>query len=198
MSDNYIYVNGDNGVDDYIMMSYPSNTHEGLIGEYYGQFWQYFRGCSRCIVRGSNTGLFLGHRWDMIKHLKSVQDYFADTIQAGNERKISITPDLMVICDWAEDDFDGKGYHGIPKIVGEFWSPSTWRSDITWKKDIYEAIGVQEYWIILDETCVEVYDLIDGEYEKRSKDLIKGENGLNITCSFIKDLTIKINKDMFL
>lgn len=101
------------------------------------------------------------------------------------------------MCDWAESDFDGKGYHGIPKIVGEFWSPSTWRSDITWKKDIYEAIGIKEYWIITDKSNASVFRLIDGEYKVTDYQLNDGDsddNILEIPCTLFGDLVIKIDR----
>jgi Uma2 family endonuclease len=194
MSDSFIYIDGDNGLEEYFMMSYPADNHEVLVGEYFGQFRNYFYGRGRCGVRGSNTGLFIGHRWDKIGHLKSVQKAFKEQIAAGKERKISITPDFMVICDSVPEDFDYRGYHGIPKIVGEVYSPSTGTDDVTWKKDIYEAIGICEYWVIKDSENVELYTLVDGEYDVTRYSLDREKDILEIPCSIFDDLVIKIDK----
>ena len=46
----------------------------------------------------------------------------------------------------------------IPLFVAEILSPSTRKKDLTVKKDLYERIGVKEYWIISPkDEAVEVY-----------------------------------------
>lgn len=72
-------------------------------------------------------------------------------------------PDMMVVCDRSliQDD----GVHGTPDLVVEVLSPSTARRDRGYKKDVYEACGVPEYWIVSpSERSVEVYLLQDGHY----------------------------------
>ena len=196
MSDSFIYINGDNGIEEYLMMSFPTRRHEKLIGEYYGQFRNYFYGSGGCDIYGSNTGLFIGHRWDQISHLDSVIEEFKERISEGRERTISINPDFMVICGWVEEDFDYRGYHGIPKIIGEVWSPSTGIDDVTWKKDIYEAIGILEYWVISDESNVSVFRLKDKKYERTDYHLKEGDSDtvLEIPCHLFDGLVIKIDK----
>lgn len=46
----------------------------------------------------------------------------------------------------------------IPLFVAEILSPSTRKKDLTVKKDLYERIGVKEYWIISPkDEAIEVY-----------------------------------------
>ena len=58
------------------------------------------------------------------------------------------------------------GLYGVPDMVAEVLSRSTRRKDLTIKKDIYEANGVKEYWIIDPRArAVDVYILRDGKFE---------------------------------
>ena len=48
----------------------------------------------------------------------------------------------------------------IPLFVTEILSPSTRKKDLTVKKDLYERIGVEEYWLVSpQEKAVEVYKM---------------------------------------
>lgn len=74
-----------------------------------------------------------------------------------------LCPDIMVICD--RKHLKGGSYSGVPKFIVETLSPSTAKRDRTEKKDIYEAAGVEEYWIVSPKgKSVEIYYLEDGKY----------------------------------
>lgn len=61
-------------------------------------------------------------------------------------------------------DWDGDIY-GAPDMVVEILSKSTRRNDLTIKKDIYEANGVREYWIVDPWIkSIVVYILRDGKF----------------------------------
>ena len=48
----------------------------------------------------------------------------------------------------------------MPLFVAEVLSPSTRKKDLTVKKDLYERIGVKEYWLVSpQEKAVEVYKM---------------------------------------
>ena len=48
----------------------------------------------------------------------------------------------------------------MPLFVAEILSPSTRKKDLTVKKDLYERIGVKEYWLVSpQEKAVEVYKM---------------------------------------
>lgn len=75
-----------------------------------------------------------------------------------------LEPDIIICCDRA--DIRGNSYYGTPKFVAETISPSTAKRDRGIKKDIYEASGVEEYWILSPiEQAVEIYYLKDGKYQ---------------------------------
>ena len=73
-----------------------------------------------------------------------------------------LCPDIMVICD--REHLKGGAYSGVPKLIVETLSPSTAKRDKSEKKDIYEAAGVEEYWIVSPQGSVEIYYLEDGKY----------------------------------
>ena len=76
------------------------------------------------------------------------------------------TPDLVVVLKSNEKILAGrKAIYGAPDMVVEVLSHSTRKKDLTIKKDIYEAQGVKEYWIVDPRAkSVMVYLLQDGKY----------------------------------
>jgi len=80
-----------------------------------------------------------------------------------NTLKDKYKPDLMVICDKSIDT--PKGITGAPQLVVEVLSPRYIAYDREIKKNIYEAIGVYEYWIVSpSDKTIEIYIL--GENKK--------------------------------
>ncbi len=73
-----------------------------------------------------------------------------------------VCPDIMITCD--RKHLKGSFYNGVPKFIVETLSPSTAKRDKTEKKDIYEAAGVEEYWIVSPQGSLEIYYLEDGKY----------------------------------
>lgn len=69
-----------------------------------------------------------------------------------------LEPDLAVLCH--PDIMDNKGIHGGPDLVIEIVSPSSRFMDYLRKLNVYDRIGVREYWIVDPETQrVTVYGL---------------------------------------
>ena len=75
-------------------------------------------------------------------------------------------PDLVVVMKSNEKILAGrKAVYGAPDMVVEVLSHSTRKKDLTIKKDVYEAQGVKEYWIIDPRAkIVTVYLLSEGKY----------------------------------
>lgn len=72
-------------------------------------------------------------------------------------------PDCMIVCD--RDKIKWNGVHGAPDLVVEVLSPSTAARDRGYKKAVYEASGVPEYWIVNPmDRSVEVYLLTNGHF----------------------------------
>ncbi|MFO7823417.1 MAG: Uma2 family endonuclease [Cyclobacterium sp.] len=74
-----------------------------------------------------------------------------------------VQPDICVICDL--EKLDDRGCIGAPDLIVEILSPGNSKTELRHKFELYEANGVQEYWIIHAETRdLLIYSLIDGNY----------------------------------
>ncbi len=98
-------------------------------------------------------------------------------------------PDLMVICNYKDEDIRDDGVHTTPQFVCEVTSPSTILNDYNAKKNVYQKIGVDEYWIIEPQTnTVHVY-LKTNDYKEMVYSLLKpvtiSLHGLEIDISSI-------------
>ena len=88
---------------------------------------------------------------------------FGDGLLVRLTEKDKFVPDVMVVCD--RDKIKPDGVHGAPDLVVEVLSPSTAKNDLTHKKEVYEACGVPEYWLVgPTDKSIEVYLLESGKY----------------------------------
>ena len=68
--------------------------------------------------------------------------------EEGNPRA-SVAPDVFVV--FGVENRQRRNYkvweeRRAPTFVLEVASPSTWRDDLGWKRDVYARLGVREYW----------------------------------------------------
>lgn len=75
-----------------------------------------------------------------------------------------VQPDLLVVCDRAK--VTERGVRGTPDLVVEILSPSTMKKDLNEKFNLYQRVGVREYWVVHpQEGLVQVFTLDDqGRY----------------------------------
>ena len=119
------------------MMSPASAEHVYTAGSIYNIFKNYLKG-KNCIP-------------------------FSDGLLVHLTDENKFVPDMMVVCDRSKIKSDGV--HGAPDLVVEVLSPSTAKDDRTRKKEIYEACGVPEYWLVSPtDKSIEVYLLESGKY----------------------------------
>ena len=57
-----------------------------------------------------------------------------------------VQPDLCVICD--KSKIDKRGAKGAPDLIIEIVSPGNSKRDLKDKFNIYEEVGVKEYWVV--------------------------------------------------
>ena len=133
---------------------------------------------------------------------------FADGTDLYLTEKDRFVPDGMIVCD--RDKIQTDGVHGAPDLVVEVLSPSTAKNDIGHKKDVYEACGVKEYWIVTPiGKMVEVYYNQDGRFEidavytdfsdhdlERMDDDDRKNVRMEIPVSLYDDFFVKV-KDIF-
>lgn len=88
---------------------------------------------------------------------------FGDGVLVYLTERDKFVPDVMVVCDRGKIKPDGV--HGAPDLVVEVLSHSTEKNDKGYKKSVYEASGIPEYWIVDPwRKSIEVYYLQDGHY----------------------------------
>lgn len=84
-----------------------------------------------------------------------------------------VQPDITVICD--VDKIDEKGCKGTPDLIVEVLSPNSVSKDLHEKYEIYEKVGVTEYWVVhpVEKTII-AFVLEKGKY-RTTKPLTIGD-----------------------
>lgn len=133
---------------------------------------------------------------------------FGDGLLVHLTDKDKFVPDVMVVCD--RDKIKKNGIYGAPDLVVEVLSPSTAKNDKGYKKKVYEASSVPEYWIVdPSQRSIEVYLLQDGRYDldniytlysaEELEEMTDEERAALVTefkCHLYDDLTIRL-EDIF-
>ncbi|GHV30672.1 hypothetical protein AGMMS4952_18030 [Spirochaetia bacterium] len=124
-------------------MADPSTTHEIIKRELYFQLLIFLKG-KPCQAFDAPFG---------------VRPY----PKRDNSDKTHVEPDITVICD--KSKISERGCYGAPDLIIEILSPSTARTDLLVKFNLYQRIGVPEYWIVDPERrLVHVHLLHEGRY----------------------------------
>jgi len=175
-------------------MATPSEAHEAIITEVIYQFESYLRD-KPCKVYGSNFGLNLKDYIPVLKQNESFQKYFKKKIEEGKSDEAFLLPDVSIHCR-VDRKSTPRGYPRVPKMVLEVSSPSTNDRDFEEKKDIYELLGVKEYWIICDIQNVSVYILQDDKFVKTKYSVEEREDVLEVPVSVFPNLIIKFDRNI--
>ena len=69
-----------------------------------------------------------------------------DPVSEETDDSVIVQPDLVVVCD--PKKLDDPGCKGAPDWVVEILSPHTTAKDMQIKRDLYERVGVKEYWLV--------------------------------------------------
>jgi len=152
-----------------------------------------------------------GHQRISIKLSYQFEDYLKDKscevyvspfdvrLPVGEEKdeeiETVVQPDIVVVCDL--DKLDDRGCKGAPDIIVEILSPATAKKDLNEKFNLYEQVGVREYWVVFPlEKVVDVYQLnANNKYEKSGSyfhtDKVKTGviDGLEIDLSLVFERT---------
>jgi Uma2 family endonuclease len=79
-----------------------------------------------------------------------------------------VQPDICIVCDPSK--LDERGCLGAPDFIAEIQSPSTAKYDLNEKFNLYEAVGVHEYWVVFpyygDKSIMQFILQPDGKYDK--------------------------------
>ncbi|KLU59936.1 hypothetical protein CEB3_c40700 [Peptococcaceae bacterium CEB3] len=109
---------------------------------------------------------------------------------SDNQTSTVVQPDIAVICDRTK--LDDLGCKGSPDLVVEIVSPSTFQKDLKDKFNLYERVGVREYWIVYpDQKTISVFRLSpEGRYGR--PEIYAGTDSLVV--GIFPDLTMDLNE----
>ena len=86
----------------------------------------------------------------------------------------TVQPDISVICDLSK--IDRRGCLGAPDLVVEILSPSSSKRDLTYKYELYQEHGVQDYWVAHpEEKTLLIYSLDDNQKYQPSRLYTRGD-----------------------
>ena len=112
---------------DLVVQNRTSDSHNATVLTIAAAFMSYIaEHGGNCKVRTDTVGLYINELCD------SECDYYL--------------PDVMVVCD--PNGIKDDGVHVAPRFVAEVTSEGTSKNDYRRKLNIYEEIGVDEYWIV--------------------------------------------------
>lgn len=106
--------------------------------------------------------------------------------------KEKIEPDISILCGIRKRK--KLCYTDVPRFVAEILSTTTEKNDRTIKKEIYESIGVEEYWIVDWRSpggFVERYQLDDDGESYILKDIVNGCDNPDIELNLLSLPNIK-------
>lgn len=126
----------------------PTSFHQIVVGNFHLEIGNY--------LRKKSCQVFIAP-FDVVLPVRNPKRKNAsDTV---------VQPDLCVICD--KSKIDEAGCWGAPDWIIEILSPHTSKKDLQLKYDVYEEVGVKEYWIAMpNEKVVEVFVLENNKYKR--------------------------------
>ena len=87
-------------------------------------------------------------------------------------------PDIVFVSADRLDSIGEKNIQGAPDIIVEVLSSNA-KHDLVEKKDVYEASGVKEYWIVdPDRKSIDVLENVQGKYGNEFRVFSRGRNGV--------------------
>ncbi len=139
-------------------MPAPSVRHQEISGRLYVKLFNY--------IVESSLGIVLYAPIDVVLSEKDV-----------------LQPDLVVVLKENLSIVQERGIFGVPDLVVEIVSASSYKRDTEDKKRLYANYGVKEYWLVLPELrLIEVLTLEEGEYRAFSFACERGK-----VCSKLAD-----------
>jgi len=158
----------------YNMSPSPSTDHQQIVLALPNAFFNF--------LRGKPCQVFIAPLDVRLPEADETDDEITSVVQ----------PDLFVVCDSTK--IDDSGCKGAPDLIVEVLSPYTAQTDLKDKFDLYEKVGVKEYWLIqpIDRTVMVFTRGTDGKYGRPARYTEEGE----IEIAFLAPLRIVL-KDVF-
>lgn len=121
-----------------------------------------------------------------------VQQKFGTVVIAPMDVQLTDTevyqPDIIYVSDKRKGIIQER-IKGTPDLIIEVLSPSNAYYDLVHKKNVYEATGVREYWIVdPQEKSIEVYENVDRQFRLHGKAKQTGMVGSKLLEGFSVNL----------
>ncbi len=108
--------------------------------------------------------IFLSLR-EFVKKNELGKVYFAP-IDLILDRENIVQPDILFVSEKNREIIKERGIFGVPDLIVEVVSPSTFVRDTEYKKNLYERFGVKEFWLAFpNDRVFQVWSLTDKGYE---------------------------------
>lgn len=154
-----------------VRMAAPNTNHQRIIMELGMNFYNFFKG-KPCQYFISPFDVRL-------------------PIPKKDKPNTVVQPDLCVFCDAIS--IDEKGGNGVPDLIVEIVSPGNSKHDLHTKFNLYQEVGVKEYWIVQPlERAILLYELKDGKFVGQHP----YTEGMQINSVLFPDFSVEV-EDIF-
>ena len=100
-----------------------------------------------------------------------------------------VQPDLIIVMSERRSIITPTKVKGTPNLIVEILSPSTKKNDCVLKKELYERVGVPEYWIVdPDENMVDQFVLREGKFAS------EGSHAKELAAATIENVRVDLTK----
>jgi len=107
---------------------------------------------------------------------KGLGEVLISPIDVYLDEKNVFQPDIVVLLKEGKAKVEEKGIFGPPDVVVEILSPSTAYYDLIVKKEVYERVGVKEYWLLdPNRKTFEIYKNTEEGFKLSSQAREKGK-----------------------
>ena len=144
--------------DDLVRLPDDDLRHEIIDGEHYVT--------ASPATRHQRISLNLVYLLQSYLELHPIGELFGAPYDIVLSRFDVVVPDLVYISNARKAFITEKNLQGPPDLAVEILSPSTRTRDERLKRDLYDRVGVDEYWLVNpDRDTVQVYRRSGGQLE---------------------------------
>ena len=168
---------------DYELFPDDGLRHEIIDGEHYVT--------ASPITRHQRISLSLLHLIQSYLDTHQIGELFSAPFDVVLSFTDVVVPDLIYLSRDRAHLVTAKNLQGAPDLVVEILSPSTRPRDERLKRDLYERVGVEEYWLVdPDQDVVTIYRRSAGGFGPP----VRVENGGTVTTPLLPAFELPLDR----